>query len=213
MRNGDIVDTLTFVDIQEIVKIGEKVIEIYEGVIYRENFKVSLFKKMIEKMFEKGQKYKEKNDDVMQLSVKLITNSLNGEQIRKDIEDNYECKSEAWMITEFDESVVDHRKINHGNYIVKIKDDAALEDEVKKLNTMPLHLGAFVLSNNKGIMNNSIHAINGFYTNDVFYTDTDRLYEENKRWEKIDKAGLVGKNRSQGKNKYGEDAVIWYGLF
>ena len=46
-------------------------------------------------------------------------------------------------------------------------DDAGLEDEVKKLNTMPLHLGAFVLSNSKKIMNNFIHAINGFYTNDV----------------------------------------------
>ena len=46
MRNGYITDTLTFVDIQEIVKIGGKVIEIYEGVIYRENFKTSPFKKL-----------------------------------------------------------------------------------------------------------------------------------------------------------------------
>ena len=35
MRNGFIIDTLTSVDICEIVKIGGKVIEIYEGVIYR----------------------------------------------------------------------------------------------------------------------------------------------------------------------------------
>ena len=41
MRTGYIIDYLTSVDIQEIVKIGGKVIEIYEGVIYRENFKVS----------------------------------------------------------------------------------------------------------------------------------------------------------------------------
>ena len=34
MRNGYIIDTLTSVDIQEIVKIGGKVIQIYEGVIY-----------------------------------------------------------------------------------------------------------------------------------------------------------------------------------
>ena len=33
MRNGYIVDILTSVDIQEIVKIGGKVIKIYEGVI------------------------------------------------------------------------------------------------------------------------------------------------------------------------------------
>ena len=40
MRNGYIIDNLTSVDIQEIVKIGGKVIEIYEGVIYQENFKI-----------------------------------------------------------------------------------------------------------------------------------------------------------------------------
>ena len=41
MRNGYIIDTLTSVDIQEIVKIGGKVIEIYEGIIYRENFSIT----------------------------------------------------------------------------------------------------------------------------------------------------------------------------
>ena len=34
MRNGYIIDTLTSVDICEIVKIGGRVIEIYEGVLY-----------------------------------------------------------------------------------------------------------------------------------------------------------------------------------
>ena len=34
MRNGYIVQTFTSVDIQEFVKIGGRVIEIYEGVIY-----------------------------------------------------------------------------------------------------------------------------------------------------------------------------------
>ena len=91
-------------------------------------------------------------------------------------------------------------------------DDKGLEDEVKKLNTMPLHLGAFVLSNSKRIMNNFIHAINGFYTNEVYYTDTDAIYVESKHWDKLDKAGLVGKNLLQGKNDY-KDGGIFYGLF
>ena len=43
MRSGYILDTLTSVDIQEIVIFGGKVVHIYEGVIYRENFKVSPF--------------------------------------------------------------------------------------------------------------------------------------------------------------------------
>ena len=212
MRNGYIVDTLTSVDIQEIVKIGGKVIQIYEGVIYRENFKVSPFTKVIEKLFALRQKYKDENNDVMQLLVKLLMNSLYGEQIRKDIGEKFACKSEDWMQTEYDERVKDYCKISGNNYIVKMIDEAGLEYEVKKLNTMPLHLGAFVLSNSKRIMNNFIHAINGFYTNDVYYTDTDSLYIENKHWDKLDKAGLVGKNLLQGKNDY-KDGGIFYGLF
>ena len=58
MRNGYIIDTSTSVDIQEIVKIGGKVIQIYQGVLYRENFKISPFKKVIEKLFASRQKYK-----------------------------------------------------------------------------------------------------------------------------------------------------------
>ena len=61
-------------------------------------------------------------------------------------------------------------------------------------------------------MKNFIHAIDGFYTNDVYYTDTDSLYIENKHWDKLDKAGLVRKNLLQGKNDY-KDGGIFYGLF
>ena len=56
MRNGYIIVTLTSVDIQEIVKNGGKVIENYEGVILRENFKIPLFRKFIEKKFNLRQK-------------------------------------------------------------------------------------------------------------------------------------------------------------
>ena len=212
LRNGYIIDTLTSVDIQEIVKIGGKVIEIYEGVNYKVNFKVSPFRKVIDKLFALRQKYKDENNDVMQLLVKLLMNSLDGENIRKDIEEKFACKSEYWMQTEYDERVKDYWKITGINYVVKMIDDAGLEDEIKKLNTMPLHLGAFVLSNSKRIMNNFIHAIDGFYTNDVYYTDTDAKCIECKHWDKLQGAGLVGENLLQGKNDY-KDGGIFYGLF
>ena len=212
MRNGYITDTLTSVDIQETVKIGGKVVEIYEGVIYRENFKITPFRKVIGKLFALRQKYKDEGNDVMQLLVKLLMNSFYGEQIRKDIEEKFLCKSQMWMETEYDERVKGYWKISGIDYIVKMIDDKGLEDEVKKLNTMPLHLGALVLSNSKRIMNNFIHAIGGFYTNDVYYTDTDSLYIENKHWDKLDKAGLIGKSLRQGKNDY-KDGGIFYGLF
>ena len=212
-RNGYIIDTLTSVNIyKNLLKLMEKKIQIYEGVIYRENFKMSPFKKLIDKLFELRHKHIDENDDVMQLLIKLILNSLYGEQIRKDIEESYQCKSETWMMTEYGEKVLDYQKINYGNSMVKMKDDEGPQDEVKKVNTMPLHLGAFVLSNCKRIISNFIHAINGFYSSDVYYTDTDSLYIENKHWDKLDKAGLVGKNRLQGKND-SKEGGFWYGLF
>ena len=79
----------------------------------------------------------------MQMLVKIIMNSLYGEQIRKDIEESYQCRSEMWMMTDYDERVLDYQKINCGNYIVKMKDDEGLRHEVKRVNTMPFHFGAF----------------------------------------------------------------------
>ena len=115
MRNGYIIDTLTSVDIQEIVKIGGKVIQIYEGVIYRENFKISQFRKVIEKLFALRQKYKDEKNDLMQALVKLNMNSLYGVQIRRDISESFFCKSETWMKTEFDENVLDYWRLPNGN--------------------------------------------------------------------------------------------------
>ena len=76
-------------------------------------------------------------------------------------------------MTEFDERVKAYSKVSQGNCIVKMIDDKRLEDEVKKLNMMPLLLRNFVLSKNKRLMNNSNHAVEGFCTNDVFHTHTD----------------------------------------
>ena len=52
LRNSYIIDTLTSIGIQEIVKIGGRKIEIYEGVIYRENFKIPSFRNFIKQLFD-----------------------------------------------------------------------------------------------------------------------------------------------------------------
>ena len=57
-RNSYIKDHLTSADIQEIVRIGGRVKEFYEGVIYRENYKVSRIRKVIDKLFALRLKYK-----------------------------------------------------------------------------------------------------------------------------------------------------------
>ena len=75
MRNGYIIQILTSVDIQEIAKNGGKVIEVYEGVIYRENFKTTPFKTIIDKLFALRQTHKVEVKVVMQILVKTIMNS------------------------------------------------------------------------------------------------------------------------------------------
>ena len=83
----------------------------------------------------------------MQILLKNLQNSLYGEKIRKDIEEKFVSKSESWMMSKYDKKVKDYRKLGYENYIVETVDDAGLEDKIKKLKTLPLHLGAFVLSN------------------------------------------------------------------
>ena len=89
MRNGYMTQVLTSVDIQEIVKIGVRVVQIYEGVIYRKTFEINPFEKVIDKLFALRQKYKNKNNE-MQLLVKLFMNCLYGEFLRKDITETFQ---------------------------------------------------------------------------------------------------------------------------
>ena len=94
----------------------------------------------------------------------------------------------------------------------KIKKDDGLEEDNDIKNTLPSHLGAFILSNTKRIMNNFIREINGFYINSIYYGDTDSLYIKKKYWDVLDKAKLVGRYLCQGKNDY-KTGGIFYGLF
>ena len=145
------------------------------------------------------QKYKDENEDVMQLLVNLLIKSLYGEQTREVMEEKFACKSEYWMKNKCDEKFKEYWKIKDGKNIVKMIDEAGSEDEVKKINTTPLRVGAFVLPNSKRLVEKFINAIDGFYINDVCYTDRDSLCIEKKHWDKLDKTGLVGKRLLQGK--------------
>ena len=67
-------------------------------------------------------------------------NSLFGVQIRKDINESYNCKSETWVKTEYDENVLDYWKLTNGNLNAKFKKDDALDDLKNIKNTLPTHL-------------------------------------------------------------------------
>ena len=70
--------------IHEIVKIAAQVVEIYEGVFHRENFKKSPLGKIIEEMFALGKQSEDDDSDLMQRLVNLLLNSFYGVQNQKD---------------------------------------------------------------------------------------------------------------------------------
>ena len=121
MRNGFIKDTLASVDFGDFDKIGVKVVKIYEGVISTLIFKISLFRKIIEKLFTLKQHYKDEHNPLMQNLVELIMNSLYGIRMRKDINEFHKCKTEHWMKTEFDGNVDCKWKLPNCNYIVRTR--------------------------------------------------------------------------------------------
>ena len=67
-------------------------IEIYEGITYGENFKITPIRKIIEKLFALGQKLRDERLDLMQGLVKIIINILYVVQIRKDVNEIYKCE-------------------------------------------------------------------------------------------------------------------------
>ena len=212
MKNGYIIDNLTSLVFQEIVKEGGKVIRIYEGVIYRESFKISPLRRVIEKIFNLGQKYKGEKNDFLQGLLELFINSLYRVQRRKDFKESCFCKSETWMKTAFDEIVSDYRRLPIGNYILKMRKNDGLDDDCDFKSNLPAHLGAFILSNSKRIMNNFIKELNNIFIKSINYGDTDSLYTEKKYWDVLDKTTLVGKELCRGKN---DDEVggVFYSCF
>ena len=60
-------------------------------------------------------------------------------------------------------------KLPNGNYIVKLKKDDGLGGDNDVKITLPSHLGSFLLSNSKRIMNNFIREITWFYNNSIYW--------------------------------------------
>ncbi|ESO95266.1 hypothetical protein LOTGIDRAFT_175175 [Lottia gigantea] len=160
-------------------------------------------------------KYKREGNIVGSNCMKVLGNSLFGKSIQKDITTSRHLWSEATLKANFDSHVKSYPKVNETLYIVEINEEEKEFDCIppKSTRLTPSHLGSFVLSHSKKIMNNFIHVIDGFYKPEIYYTDTDSLYISPSNWDKLDEAGLVSENDyCKGKNDYGDGGII-YGLY
>ena len=118
------------------------------------------------------------------------------------------------MTENFDDRVKEWFPLKNGNLIVKLEDDEGVDDfdKAKSINTMPSHFGSYILSHSKRLMNSVINQIDGFYNNNIYYTDTDSIYIHKKYWSNLIDNGFVGKSLGLGKNDYG-DSGIFYAWF
>ena len=118
------------------------------------------------------------------------------------------------MRENFDDRVKEWFPLKNGNLIVKLEDDEGVDDynKAKSINTMPSHFGSYILSHSKRLMNDVFREIDGFYSNIIYYTDTDSGYIHKKHWSTLLEKGYVGKSLGQGKNDYG-DSGIFYAWF
>ena len=74
---------------------------------------------------------------------------------------------------------------------------------------MSSHVGSFILSHSKRLMNDVTEQIGGLYKNSLYHTDTDSLYIHKKYWSSLADKGFVGKSPGLNKNDYGNFGIFY----
>ena len=99
--------------------------------------------------------------------------------------------------------------LRNGNLIFEIEDDSSIDDHgfAKSINQMSCHLGSYNFGHSKRILNNFNQEIDGFYSNIVYYGDTDSTYIHEKNWSTLVDNRFVGKSLGLGKYKYGNAGI------
>ena len=96
IRNGIILDTLTSVDIVEMVKCGGNILEVFEE-FFCHNLEYNPYIDFVTDMLEKRDFFKSQGKHLLQNLAKKIGLSVYGGNIRKDTNDEYKCFTENWM--------------------------------------------------------------------------------------------------------------------
>ena len=92
-----------------------------------------------------------------------------------------------------------------------MEDDEGVDDydKAKSINTMPSRFGTFILSHSKRLLNDVFREIDGFYSNNIYYGDTDSGYLQKKQWSTLVEKGFVGKYLGLGKIHYGNSGKFY----
>lgn len=207
-RTGKCCDILTSVDIQEIVRCGGRIIKIFDGIVFEENFEVNPFREFVLELYVLKAKFKREGNKVGYALVKLLLNSLYGKMVQKDINTKTHLWNEQTLKKNYTDDIK-YEKIYSDKYYV----EEDIGDSLPEI-LMPSHLGSFILSHSKRIMNDVILEIDGFKKPVIYYTDCDSIYVEEECVEILKDKGFLH-NTELGKlsNDFDDDAKIFHGLF
>ena len=140
--------------------MGGKYVKIIKEVYIKKILRFHPLKKS-DYLFDVKLKNEEGNDLMVDL-IKICMNSLYGQSISKDIDEEYITRSEKRLLKKIDERVVDYEALPNGEYDVKNLSDPGI-DKIKEVErSMPSHLSIFVPSQSKRITNKFVNERHGF---------------------------------------------------
>ena len=127
MRNGVKIDTLTSVDMVEIVKRGGFILEVFEG-FFCHNLECNPYTEFLTDTFEKRYLFKSLGKALLQNLAKKIGSSVYRGNFRKYINEEYNYVTETWMRKNSTNRVKELIPLKNGNLIAKLEDDVGVDD-------------------------------------------------------------------------------------
>ena len=119
LRKGLILKIPTSIDTQETLRNGATVIDVYEGVLFEDNFDFSPFQRNCQKIFLPGKQMNEKRIETVEREKTFLLNFFR-DTIRRDIDYKLDFKAEKWMETEKEDGVEEYLKLEKGGFFGKI---------------------------------------------------------------------------------------------
>ena len=84
---------------------------------------------IVKDMVGKRELFLKRRKRLLQTLSKRINNSVYGENIRRDVINQYSCVTEKWTRENYDNQFKEWWPRKNGNLIVKLEDDASVDDQ------------------------------------------------------------------------------------
>ena len=190
-RNGVITNTLNSVDIVEMVKCLGVVLDVFDGVFCH----IKHYNQCTEfanDLYSERDRFKKQGKGLLQTLAKKIAKSVYGGNLRWDVNEQFECVTDNWTEGNYDDGVKEWWPLRNGYIFNKseIESDVDDHDIVKSINQLPCHLKSYIIGPPNRQMNIVIRELDAFYSNILYYGDTDSSYIHKERlsyagWEEL----------------------------